>query len=143
MEPLVINSQVTNVSIKETRSSASSDEKDNVCMPSSSGTPVSTDNPINENSSGSDQSMLAPPSTNSQYIIFSVDETPNSAMGDGMAKASMSSSFEASLVIADDRLIENSLDSDQMSMEPLVTNSQVTSVPVNETHIKSYFFIYS
>jgi hypothetical protein len=133
MEPLVTNSQVTSVSVEETRSSASSNEKDRVCMPSSSGSPVSTDNPIDENSSGSDQSMLSPPSTNSQYIIFSVDETPNSAMGDGMAKASMPSSFEASLVIADDRLVENSLDSDQASMEPLVTNSQVTSFPVNET----------
>jgi len=133
MEPLVTNSQVTSVSIKETRGSTSSNEKDKVCMPSSSGSPVSTDNPIDENSSGSDQSMLASPSTNSQYIIFSVDESQNSAMGDGMAKVSMPSSFEASLVIADDRLVENSLDSDQTSTEPLVTNSQVTSVPINET----------
>jgi len=106
MEPLETNSQVTSVSVKETRGSASSNEKDRVCMPSSSGSPVSTDNPIDENSSGSEQSMLAPPSTNSQYIIFSVDETPNSVTGDGMAKVSLSSSFEASLVIAYDRLVE-------------------------------------
>ncbi|KAF9671689.1 hypothetical protein SADUNF_Sadunf12G0073700 [Salix dunnii] len=133
MEPLMTNSQRTN-SFIETLNSSSSNEMVKVCMPSSSrGSPVKTDNPIDKNSLESDQSLLAPPSTASQYIIFSIDETLNSAMGDGMEKQSMPSSFEESQVIADDRLVENSLDSDQPSMEPLVTNSQVTSVPISET----------
>lgn len=132
-EPLVTNSQVTSVPINETPSAASSNEKEKVCMPSSSGGPVDTDNPITENSSESDQSLLAPPpSTNSQDISVSVNETPNSAMSNGTTKLSMPSS-EESLVTADDRLVENSLDSDQFFMVLPERKSQDIGISVSET----------
>jgi len=101
----VTNSQVTSFPVNETPCAASSNEKEKVCMPSSLEGPVDTDNPITENSSESDQSLLAP-STNSQDISVSVNETPNSAMSNVTAKLSMPSSSEESLVTADDRLVE-------------------------------------
>lgn len=102
-------------------------------LSSSRGSPVKTDNPIDKNSLESDQSLLAPPSTNSQYIIFSFDDTLNSAMGDGMDKVSMPSSSEESLVIADDRLVENRLDSNQFYMVLPERKPQGIGVSVRET----------
>ncbi|KAL3575440.1 hypothetical protein D5086_023541 [Populus alba] len=91
-------------------------------------------NPITKNSSESDQSLLAhPPSTNSQDISVSVNETPNSAMSNGTAKLSMPSSSEESLVTADDRLVEKSLDSDQFFMVLPKRKSQDISISVSET----------
>ncbi|KAL9372818.1 hypothetical protein Peur_035062 [Populus x canadensis] len=62
MDPLVTNSQDTD-SINETLHSSSSNEKDKVCMLSSS------DNPIEKNSSDSDQSLTAPPVAKSQDTV--------------------------------------------------------------------------
>ncbi|KAJ6977700.1 hypothetical protein NC653_029560 [Populus alba x Populus x berolinensis] len=87
-----------------------------------------------EENSESDQSLLAhPPSTNSQDISVSVNETPNSAMSNGTAKLSMPSSSEESLVTADDRLVEKSLDSDQFFMVLPKRKSQDISISVSET----------
>ncbi|KAG6754183.1 hypothetical protein POTOM_042194 [Populus tomentosa] len=92
------------------------------------------DNPITKNSSESDQSLLAPPpSTNSQDISVSVNETPNSAMSDGTAKLSMPSSSEESLVTADERLVEKSLVSDQFFMVLPERKSQDIRISVSET----------
>jgi hypothetical protein len=71
MELLVMDSQDTGVSIDEILNSYSSSEMDKVSMPSSSnGSPVDTNNSTDENSLESVQSLLAPPSTNSQTLVF-------------------------------------------------------------------------
>ncbi|KAG6746151.1 hypothetical protein POTOM_050665 [Populus tomentosa] len=49
-------------------------------------------------------------------ISVSVDETLKSDTSNGTDKVSMRSSSEESLVIADDQLVENSLDADQSSI---------------------------
>ena len=77
--------------------------------------------------------MLAPPSTNSQDISVSVNETLKSDTINGTDEVSKRSSSEESLVLADDQLVENSLDSDQSSIVLPETNFLDTDVSVSET----------
>ncbi|CAK7336685.1 unnamed protein product [Dovyalis caffra] len=134
MELLVTDSQDNSVSINETLNSVSSHEMEKVSMPfPSKGSPVNSDNPIDENSLESEQSSLAPPSTNSQDISVSVNETLNSPSRNGTGKVSMPSSCTESIVIADHQIVENSLDSDQSSIVLHETNSQHIDASFSET----------